>query len=179
MKNDIGKMDIKRNAMEDFAKAMLGAMNLSLISSRIFIEEKAQRVFGTYYYVEKFSWEYVVIIAAVILLLVKVMPFTKSYENIWVFLLTFIAFFPMNIKLASFIERNVFEWNGFLRGIWFVFLWFVLFSVEEIVMGLIARLIWRKQKEFKEEKGGYLQLCKKADALSSEQSRDITSSLSN
>lgn len=146
MKNDIGKMDIKRNAMGDFAKAMLGAMNLSLISSRIFIEEKAQRVFGTYYYVEKFSWEYVVIIAAVILLLVKLMPFTKAYENIWVFLLTFISFVPMNIKLASFIERNIFEWNGFLRGIWFVFLWFVLFSVEEIVMGLIARLIWRKQK---------------------------------
>ena len=42
MKNDIGKMAIKRNAMGDFAKTMLGAVNLSLMSSQIFVERKMQ-----------------------------------------------------------------------------------------------------------------------------------------
>ena len=146
MKNDIGKMAIKRKAMGDFAKAMLGAVNLSLMASQIFVERKMQGALRTYYYAEKFNREYVLIIVAAILLLVKIMPFTKSHENIWVFLLTFTSFIPMNIQLASFIQRTVFEWTGFLRGIWCVILWFVLISIEEIAMGLIARFIWKKQK---------------------------------
>lgn len=175
MRNDIGKMAVKRNSVGDFAKAMLGAANLSLMSSQIFVEGKMKGALRTYYYADKFNWEYVLIIAATILLLVKIMPFTKSYENIWVFLFTFTAFIPMNIKLADFIQRIVFEWTGFLRGIWCVILWFVLISVEEIVMGLIARLIWRKQKEFKhEEKEGYLQLCKESDELAHKLSRELS-----
>jgi hypothetical protein len=156
------KMSINRNTAGDFVKATIGAINLSLLSSRIFIAEKTQGFLDNCYYIEEFNWGYLVAIIVLILLMVKMMPFTKSYENIWVFLLTFISFLPLSIKVAFFLEEILFNYNNnFVRVIWFVILGVIIISVEEIVMGIVARFIWKNQIEFKDDEDkGYLQLCR-------------------
>ena len=58
---------------------------------------------------------------------------------------------PINIWLSYMLVSEGFISSGFLIGdiIWGALLFFVFLSIEEIVFGLITRMIWKKQYKIK------------------------------
>ena len=93
------------------------------------------------------------VITVLLFLFVKLMPFAKGHESLWVFVLGAIAFLPVNIKVGIFLVTIIMDINPFVIAM-------ALCSVEEIVLGTIARILWRNQVETKveEEEKGLLQL---------------------
>lgn len=167
----IKKKKINRNAMGNLIKFTLAAVILSFLSGKIIKGVKTPWLDVCGYYIYEVNWIYLLVVIILIFLMVQVMPFTKSYENIWVFLFGVITFIPVNIKVAYFIEEIMFIFKyNFIKGIWCVVFFFVLLSVEEILLGVIARFIWKNQVEFmdEEECQGYLQLCMKCDEYEQE-----------
>lgn len=77
----------------------------------------------------------------------------RWYESMWLFVFTAITGLPLNIVLAwKFTDIGffypAFAWVGeILLGVQF-FLMFI--SYEEIIIGLLGRFIWKKQKNLKE-----------------------------
>ncbi len=84
----------------------------------------------------------------VIYLLVAVLPCARHYENIWVFFLSIFASIPFNIKLIDILARAIFIENDFvlLHILRCALIYVILFCVEEIILGAVARFVWRKQK---------------------------------
>ncbi len=74
-------------------------------------------------------------------------PACKKHESIWMFLLVFFSFIPVNVLIMIIMDKL-----GMLLHPMFIlslcrciFYYAMLFSVEEIVMGVITRAIWKKQ----------------------------------
>lgn len=90
----------------------------------------------------------------VFLLLVAVYLFVayssecKGVENIWIFMMIAIGFIPINVAL----EIQIYEYVSLLASgpigkvLSVIIIYAVLFSVEEIIAGLIGRVIWRCQR---------------------------------
>lgn len=84
-----------------------------------------------------------------IFLLVSILPFAHRHENLWLFLIGTISLMPMNLLLLK--EFPV--WQEYLciteSGPLFIVseleVLMMLISVEAIALGLIGRLIWRRQ----------------------------------
>lgn len=83
-----------------------------------------------------------------IYLSVAILPCARRYENIWVFFLSMFDSIPFNIKLIDVLMRESFVENDFmlLYIMRCALVYVVLFCVEEIILGAIARFIWKKQK---------------------------------
>lgn len=83
-----------------------------------------------------------------IYLSVAVLPCARRYENIWVFFLSMFASIPFNIKIIDILTRESFVENDFmlLHIMRCTLIYVVLFCVEEITLGAVARFIWKKQK---------------------------------
>lgn len=83
-----------------------------------------------------------------IYLSVAILPCTRQHENIWVFFLSMFASIPFNIKLIDFLMRVSFIENDFmlLQIMRCTLIYVVLFCVEEIILGAVARFIWKRQK---------------------------------
>ena len=83
-----------------------------------------------------------------IYLVVALLPYTKRHENIWIFLLSSIYNIPINIRLISTLGREfILEGEVVLLHLMrYVLIYVIVFCVEQIVLGFIARLIWRRQK---------------------------------
>ncbi len=85
--------------------------------------------------------------AASLFLMVKIMPVWRRRESLGVFLLTALAGVPLNlygaVQFARFAltEEEIFALSLLRGAVCFV----VLLCAEEILLGLIARLLWRKQ----------------------------------
>lgn len=80
-------------------------------------------------------------------LFVWLVPICKHKENLWMFILVAIASVPINILViyeAIFVGLLT-ETPIVAKFLWGVLLYCVVFSVEEIVFGLVTRIIWRKQ----------------------------------
>lgn len=58
---------------------------------------------------------------------------------------------PINICLSYTLVSEELVSSGFLIGdiVWGVLLFFIFTSIEEIVFGVIARMIWKKQYKIK------------------------------
>ena len=84
----------------------------------------------------------------VIYLLVAILPCARHYENIWVFFLSIFASIPFNIKLIDILARAIFFENDFvlLHILRCALIYVILFCVEEIILGAVARFVWRRQK---------------------------------
>ena len=88
------------------------------------------------------------IIGAVISLfvLVGVLDITKKRQSLWVFVLTAILGLPPNIYYTIKLTPLIFDdKNKFFLAVYAMLLFFILFSVEEIVLLAISRIIWRRQ----------------------------------
>ena len=83
-----------------------------------------------------------VLAAAALLFFVKVMPFCRRRENLWMFFLVAVCSIPMNTSLMI---RYIQPYRLVLRLLLRSFLYLLLLSVEEIVMGYITRSLWVRQ----------------------------------
>lgn len=95
---------------------------------------------------EKNAWN--ILIAVVLLyLIVKSVAFAQYAESLWVFVIAIFAFIPFNIKLSCMVAELFFR-NNILTLIIFRFVFYLCFlAMEELVLGIGARVIWKKQKE--------------------------------
>ena len=82
-----------------------------------------------------------------LLIAVALTPWAKKRENTWMFLLVAVSGIPVNIVLIRWIfELSIFESHFFLltlfRG---VALYIMLLSAEELILGVVTRMIWKNQ----------------------------------
>lgn len=82
-------------------------------------------------------------------IMVAVLPFTHKRENLWLFVLCAICSIPINIVLVKeFLQwrEYIFISNSSLRNILLmVEMTLVCTSIEEILVALVGRMIWKKQ----------------------------------
>lgn len=83
-------------------------------------------------------------------ILVGTLPFCRKRENLWMFVLTAFCSIPVNWFLLTNFEiwKNVLYSGGesrILTKIVIVEYMMVLTGVEEIILGLLTRMLWRKQ----------------------------------
>lgn len=97
------------------------------------------------------AWWLLALCVLSLFVLLAVVPLFKKRESLCMFLLVAAAGLPLNIKLAYLF---IIEWDMGL-GYFFCDLCYglliccVLFSVEEVVLGVVTRLIWRRQYKIK------------------------------
>lgn len=82
--------------------------------------------------------------------LVGTLPFCRKRENLWMFVLTAFGSIPVNWFILTNFEiwKNVLYSGGenrILTKIVIVEYMMVLTGVEEIILGLLTRMLWRKQ----------------------------------
>lgn len=84
-------------------------------------------------------------------LLVATVPLFKKRESLYMFLLVAATGFPLNIKLAYWlISESYLGLNSLFGNLCYgALICCVLFSIEEIVFGVMTRLIWRRQYKLK------------------------------
>ncbi|MCD8005948.1 MAG: hypothetical protein LUF29_03090 [Oscillospiraceae bacterium] len=87
-----------------------------------------------------------VIAIIAIFVVVKMLPFAKGHESIWIFLLSSILSIPFNMKLISSMlwraELDMFS----LKVVFCVFMYVVLYCAEEIILGSVSRKLWKRQE---------------------------------
>ena len=90
------------------------------------------------------------IIIVLMFVLVAVVPFTRKHESLWLFLICAVSSIPLNL----FFLREYTGWKYFLcvnpnvklfSVLATIEAMLILTSVEEVIVGFIGRLIWRRQ----------------------------------
>lgn len=82
-----------------------------------------------------------------LLISVALTPWARKRENIWMFLLVAVSGVPVNIIVTrwllglSFFETHFFV-LAFSRS---VALYLMLLSMEELILGVVTRMIWKNQ----------------------------------
>ena len=93
--------------------------------------------------------EMVILVLKIVILFLTVgnVSFMKRKESLWLFVLTAAVFLPFNIKLAA-AAVNVYLKDSpvVTRFLFGTALYLDLFSAEEIFLGVIARILWPRQK---------------------------------
>lgn len=79
--------------------------------------------------------------------IVGTVPIFKKTQNIWMFLIVSVTVIPVNSCMicAIFSLGSLEDYNLFNKILYGAMLYCVFFSVEEILFGVITRLIWRNQ----------------------------------
>lgn len=79
--------------------------------------------------------------------IVGTVPIFKKTQNIWMFLIVSVTVIPVNSYMicAIFSLGSLEDYNLFNKILYGAMLYCVFFSVEEILFGVITRLIWRNQ----------------------------------
>lgn len=93
------------------------------------------------------SWISLLFAVISLFVIIGTVPLFKRRENLYMFIFVAIAGLPINIFLSYWLVTEGFIGAGFIIGdiIWGMLLWCMLFSVEEIVFGVITRMIWKRQ----------------------------------
>ena len=97
------------------------------------------------------SWVTLLICVVSLFVTVGIIPVFKRRESLYMFILVGLSGLPINIKLSYWLVSEELISSGFLIGniLWGMLLCCVFFSVEEIVFGVITRLIWKRQYKIK------------------------------
>jgi len=84
-------------------------------------------------------------------LLLAVVPLFKKRENLWMFILTALSFIPINVMVLEFLkEADFVSLRVTVLGYMELAMYYMaLFGVEQAVMGVITRLLWRSQYKIK------------------------------
>lgn len=85
----------------------------------------------------------------IVFMVIKSVSFIKEQESTWVFLISAIATIPFNIKLAC-IAVDMYLIDGFalMKILFGIVVYLCILSAEEILFGVMARIIWTKQNDF-------------------------------
>lgn len=80
-------------------------------------------------------------------LVVGTVPLFRKRENLWMFLLISAAAPPVNIMFSYFIvNEEYFSLGYLLLNVLCVLLFScIMFSIEQIIFGILARRIWKRQ----------------------------------
>lgn len=90
-----------------------------------------------------------IILIVSVFLIVVVVPLCRHHENMWLFVLTAIGSVPINLSLTHCIIDSGILKNRFpvlVRVVTSVEIYLLLLGIEEIVIGVFGRMIWKKQK---------------------------------
>lgn len=89
----------------------------------------------------------ILIMTIITMFLMLKIPIFKHRENLWMFVIATFTTLPVNIFLIKAIGRSDFlDYNNILSDIFSGFvIYAVLFAVEQIILGVATRLIYRKQ----------------------------------
>ena len=82
----------------------------------------------------------------VLFAMVRFLPFCRRRENLWMFVYAAVAVVPVNVYVicrAGLYE--LFDESRFKCGLWSVLLFILLLGIEEIILGVITRLLWKRQ----------------------------------
>lgn len=93
---------------------------------------------------------YVLIFSVIFLfILVAFLPVCEKRENLWMFVFSSVSLFPANIRFSVLIsqwaENGLYLDSVFMKTIVFLIALHILFCMEQIILGFITRLLWRRQ----------------------------------
>ena len=98
-----------------------------------------------------FSVPVMLLSVPVLFLMVGLLPFCHRRENLWMFVYAAITFIPINVFILFQIELDrIFHENLFSVLLWGVLLFLLMSSLEEIVLGVITRFVWKRQYKLPE-----------------------------
>ena len=90
-----------------------------------------------------------VISIVAVFLCIGVCRVCRNHESLWLFVLSGIATIPANIQI-SLIATEYFSylWGDALvfKVVYFPLAYSILLSIEEILLGIVGRVIWKKQE---------------------------------
>lgn len=97
------------------------------------------------------SWLVLLLCVLSLFVIIGVVPIFKRRESLYMFVFVGAAGIPINIRLSYWLVSEELISSGFLVGniLWGVLLCCVFFSVEEIVFGVVTRIIWKRQYKIK------------------------------
>lgn len=79
---------------------------------------------------------------------ISICPPCRKHENLWLFVLAGISTIPANIEISIF-ACGCFSYlwgeSPMLRIIYFPLAYAILLCIEEIILGIIGRFIWKNQ----------------------------------
>lgn len=82
-------------------------------------------------------------------LLVSLLPLCKKRENLWMFVFSTVSLLPVNIRVSisvsQWMEDELYMDSPFLKVIIILIAFHVLFCLEQIILGVITRFIWKRQ----------------------------------
>ena len=92
------------------------------------------------------------VIVVMMFALVAVLPVTRHYENLWMFVLTAVCSIPVNwLLLEHYDVWRKYLYTGddskIMSAVVLILYIMLLTSMEEIVFGFLTRFFWRKQYE--------------------------------
>ena len=79
---------------------------------------------------------------------VSMVPGFRHRESLGISILVAICAIPSNIRISYYCVHELLYLNVLGEILYFIICYLVLFSIEEIIFGIIARLIWKKQYRF-------------------------------
>lgn len=87
---------------------------------------------------------------AIMLIFVFCFHICKREENLWVFVISFFATAPTNIRIIIYIKENTYflDYSTFVVIVASIVVFFTLQSIEQIILGIITRLIRPGQHDF-------------------------------
>ena len=96
---------------------------------------------------------WLVVLIVSLLFIVAVIPWCRQHENMWLFVLTAIGSVPINITLTRcVIDMGILETGFPVLGVLVTSLeiYLLLLGIEEIIIGVLGRMIWKRQKTMDE-----------------------------
>ncbi len=91
-------------------------------------------------------WGYVLAAIVLMLLLVRSLPFARHRENLWLFLLVFVTTAVFNVRISAYaVNEFLTSFKFFLKCTYAFWLFLALLAAEEIILGIMARIFWKKQ----------------------------------
>lgn len=93
------------------------------------------------------SWVSLLLAVISLFVIVGTVPLFRRRENLYMFIFVAIAGVPINIWLSYWLVSEGLVSAGFVIGdiLWGLLLCCVFLSIEEIVFGVVTRMIWKRQ----------------------------------
>jgi len=124
--------------MKEFVKKQWVQLTLTMIPLIVSI---------LFYFTSK---TYMLLISVIfLLLLVAFLPVCEKRENLWMFVFSSVSLLPANIRFSVLVsqwaEKELYLNSSFVKIIVFLLALHILFCMEQIILGFITRLLWRRQ----------------------------------
>lgn len=93
------------------------------------------------------SWIFLLLAVLSLFVIVGTVPLFRRRESLYMFIFVAIAGVPINIGLSYWLVSEGLVSAGFVIGdiLWGMLLCCVFLSVEEIIFGVVTRMIWKRQ----------------------------------